>query len=240
MDRRTALRTLVLAAPLAVGCARASSSAAPGAAGTVSASATSGGWRPLFTGNSLDGWRGFKSETVPEGWTVTNGVLSKTAGVHDLVSKEQYGDFELEWEWKIEKGGNAGVFYRVTEEYDRPYWSAVEYQLLDDANAPDGRSRLTSAGAVYAVYPAPEGIVKPAGEWNSSRVVARGTKVEHWLNGTKMGEYDTESADFQTRVQGSKFKPYPNYAKARRGHVGIQGDHRGELTIRNMRIRELR
>ena len=197
-------------------------------------------WKPLFTSSSLDGWRGFKSETAPTGWTVTNGVLSKTAGVRDLISKEQYGDFELEWDWKIEQGGNAGVFYRVTEEYDRPYWSAVEYQLLDDANAPDGQNRLTSAAAVYAVYPSPAGVVKPAGEWNSSRVVARGTKVEHWLNGQKVAEYDTESADFKARVEQSKFKPYPNYARARRGHVGIQGDHRGELTIRNMRIRELR
>ena len=235
MDRRTFSRATTIVGALALLAAiPAAASAQP-----VRKDAA-GAWQPLFRGNSLDGWRGFKSDTAPGGWTVSDGVLSKTAGVRDLVSKQQYGDFELEWDWKIERGGNAGVFYRVTEEYDRPYWSAVEYQLLDDANAPDGRSRLTSAGAVYAVYPAPEGIVKPAGEWNSSRVVARGTKVEHWLNGTKMGEYDTESPDFQTRVQGSKFKPYPNYAKARRGHVGIQGDHRGELTIRNMRIRELR
>jgi hypothetical protein len=240
MDRRSALRALAAAATLAVACARASTSAAPGATGAASASATSGGWRPLFTGSSLEGWRGYKQDAPPEGWTVTNGVLSKTAGVRDLITRDQFGDFELEWDWKIEQGGNAGVFYRVTEEYDHPYWSAVEYQLLDDANAPDGKSRLTSAGAVYAVYPSPAGAVKPAGEWNSSRVVARGTHVEHWLNGQKTGEYDTESADFQTRVQGSKFKPYPNYAKARRGYIGVQGDHRGELTIRNMRIRELR
>lgn len=234
MHRRTLVRGAALAAALLVAVPHAA------AAQPVRKDAAAGEWKPLFRGSSLDGWRGFKTETAPEGWTVTNGVLSKTAGVHDLLSQEQYGDFELQWDWKIEKGGNAGVFYRVTEEYDRPYWSAVEYQLLDDANAPDGRSRLTSAGAVYAVYPSPEGVVKPAGEWNSSRVVARGTKVEHWLNGRKVGEYDTESADFQSRVQASKFKPYPNYAKARRGHVGIQGDHRGELTIRNMRIRELR
>jgi hypothetical protein len=214
--------------------------AVPAAAQPVRKDAAEGGWRPLFTGSTLEGWRGYKQDAPPEGWTVTNGVLSKTAGVRDLITRDQFGDFELAWDWKIEQGGNAGVFYRVTEEYDHPYWSAVEYQLLDDANAPDGRSRLTSAGAVYAVYPSPAGVVKPAGEWNSSRVVARGTKVEHWLNGQKMGEYDTESADFKSRVEQSKFKPYPNYARARRGHIGIQGDHRGELTIRNMRIRELK
>jgi hypothetical protein len=234
MNRRTLLRGAALAAALL-----ATLSTAAGAQ-PVRKDADAAGWKPLFTGNSLDGWRGFKEAAPPQGWTVTNGVLSKTAGVHDLISKEQYGDFELEWDWKIEQGGNAGVFYRVTEEYDRPYWSAVEYQLLDDANAPDGRNRLTSAAAVYAVYPSPAGVVKPAGEWNSSRVVARGTKVEHWLNGRKVAEYDTESADFKARVEQSKFKPYPNYARARRGHIGIQGDHRGELTIRNMRVREIR
>ena len=202
--------------------------------------AAASGWRPLFVGSSLEGWRGYKQDAPPEGWTVTNGVLSKTASVRDLITREQYGDFELAWDWKIEKGGNAGVFYRVTEEYDHPYWSAVEYQLLDDANAPDGKSRLTSAAAGYAVYPSPAGVVKPAGEWNSSRVVARGTHVEHWLNGQKMAEYDTESPDFKSRVEQSKFKPYPNYAKSARGYIGVQGDHRGELTIRNMRIRELK
>jgi hypothetical protein len=233
MHRRQLLRGSALAA-LALLAAPLLAGAQP-----VRKDAAADGWRPLFGGSTLAGWRGYKQDAPPEGWTVTDGVLSKTASVRDLITRDQFADFELEWEWKIEQGGNAGVFYRVTEEYDHPYWSAVEYQLLDDANAPDGKSRLTSAGA-FAVYPSPAGVVKPAGQWNSSRVVAHGTHVEHWLNGQKMGEYDTESADFKGRVEQSKFKPYPNYAKARRGYIGIQGDHRGELTIRNMRIREHR
>jgi hypothetical protein len=208
--------------------------------GTAAGAQSGGGWRPLFPGTSLDAWRPYKQEGPPSGWTVADGVLSKSAGTRDIITRDQFGDFELEWEWKLARGGNAGVFYRATEEYDRVYWSGTEYQLLDDANARDGQSRLTAAGAIYALYPAPAGVVKPAGEWNTSRVVARGAHVEHWLNGTKMGEYDVGSPDWEAKVKASKFAPYPNYGRARRGHIAIQGDHAGDLAIRNMRIRELR
>lgn len=196
-------------------------------------------WRPMFAGGSLAAWRGYRTDSVPSGWSVSGETLTKTVGTRDLVSRDQYGDFDLEWEWKLDKGGNAGVFYRGTEEYDHIYWSGTEYQLLDDANAPDGRSRLTAAGAVYGLYPVPEGVVKPAGEWNASRIVARGAHVEHWLNGRKVGEYDAGSPDWTARVKASKFARWPNYGRARRGYIGIQGDHPGDLTIRNMRIRAL-
>jgi hypothetical protein len=119
------------------------------------------------------------------------------------------------------------------------YWSATEYQLLDDANARDGQNRLTAAGAAYALYPAPAGVVKPAGEWNASRIVARGPRVEHWLNGTKLLEYEAGSPDWEAKVKASKFAAWPNYGRARRGHIAIQGDHAGELALRNMKIREL-
>jgi len=166
-------------------------------------------------------------------------VLSKVVGTNDIVTQDQYGDFELEFDWKIHKGGNAGVFYRGTEEFQKIYFTAPEYQLLDDANAPDGKSRLTSAGADYALYPAPAGVVKPADQWNSSRIVARGPHVEHWLNGEKLLEYEVGSADWEAKLKQSKFATWPKYGRISRGHVGIQGDHDGELAISNMRIRAL-
>ena len=92
---------------------------------------------------------------------------------------------------------------------------------------------------MYGLYPVPEGVVKPAGEWNASRIVARGAHVEHWLNGRKVGEYDAGSPDWEARVRASKFARWPNYGRARRGYIGIQGDHPGDLAIRNLRIREL-
>ena len=217
-----------------------SSSGAGAAPAPAPAVAAAGPWRSLFDGTSMAAWRGYKMDSLPSGWTVANGVITKTKGTDDIVTRDQFGDFELELEWKIGMGGNSGIFYRGTEEYDHIYWSAPEYQLLDDANAPDGRSRLTSAGADYALYPSPAGILKPAGEWNSTRIVVRGNHVEHWLNGQKLLEYELGSADWQAKVAASKFKVWANYGKAARGHIGIQGDHNGELSLRNIRIRELK
>jgi hypothetical protein len=186
-----------------------------------------------------DKWRGWKSADFPAGWKVDGNVLSKEGEVDDLISKDTYGDFEAEFDWKVTKGGNAGFFYRGTREYDYIYWSAPEYQILDDAHHPDGRNRLSSAAAAYALYAAPEGIVKPANEWNKARIVAKGAHVEHWLNGRKVVEYELWSPDWKAKVAKSKFAKYPNYGLAKRGHLGIQGDHAGNLTIRNLRIREL-
>jgi hypothetical protein len=176
---------------------------------------------------------------MPAGWSVVDGVLTKSGPVEDIISKGQYGNFELAFDWKLSSGGNAGVFYRGTEEYDHIYWSAPEYQLLDDANHPDGKSRLTAAGADYALYPSPAGVVKPADQWNSTLIVAQGNRVQHWLNGQKLLEYELGSADWQAKVKASKFNDYPNYGKAARGYIAFQGDHDGTLSIRNVRIREL-
>jgi hypothetical protein len=177
---------------------------------------------------------------LPAGWRVVGGVLSKDGEVDDLVTTRSYGNFELELEWKIGKAGNSGIFYRGTREYDDIYWSAPEYQLLDDANAGDGKSRLTAAGSDYALYGVPYGVVHPYDHWNKTRIVVTGAHVEHWLNGKKVVEYEFSSADWKQRVAASKFAEYPHYGLASSGLIGIQGDHSGALSIRNMRIRELR
>jgi len=195
------------------------------------------GWRSLLDASA---WRGYKSPDLPAGWKVVGGALSKTDKTGDIVTKDQFGDFELELEWKIAAGGNAGIFYRGTEEYERVYWSAPEYQLLDDASAQDAKDRLTAAGAAYALYPAAAGAVKPAGEWNAARIVVKGAHVEHWLNGKKLLEYELGSPDWETKVKASKFVAWPNYGRAKKGHIAIQGDHEGTLALRNIRLRELR
>ena len=197
-------------------------------------------WRSLFDGKTQNGWRVYHGKGPSAGWAVTDGMLTKTKATDDIITVDQFGDFELELDWRVSRGGNAGLFYRGTEEYEKVYWSAPEYQLLDDGNARDGQNRLTSAGAAYALYPAPAGVVKPAGEWNSTRVVARGAHVEHWLNGTKLLEYELWSPDWEAKVKASKFVEWPKYGRAKRGHIAIQGDHGGELSLRNIRIRELK
>mgnify|MGYP003336062777 FL=1 len=202
--------------------------------------AQAGSWRALLDGNSLAQWKGYRADAVPKGWTASGGVLSKDRPVEDIVTRDQFGDFELSMEWKISSGGNAGIFYRGTEEYEHVYWSAPEYQLLDDPNHADGKSRLTSAGSDYGLYASPAGHLKPVGEWNETRIIAKGSHVEHWLNGAKLLEYELGGADWAAKVAASKFKDWPNYGKAPRGHIALQGDHTGSLSFRNIRIRELK
>ena len=205
----------------------------------VTAAYAQDGWRPLFDGTTLSGWRGYKSADVPAGWSAANGVMTKDTPVGDVMTTEQFGDFELVWEWKIASGGNSGLLYRGTEEYDHIYWTAPEYQLLDDANAGDGKNRLTAAASAYGLYAFPAGIVKPAGEWNSSRLVLRGGHVEHWMNGIGL-EYELWSADWTAKVAKSKFSAWPLYGKMKRGHITFQGDHNGNLSLRNIKIREFK
>jgi hypothetical protein len=242
------LLTALACAALAAGCASSRGAGDDETAATTQGGGMNGltaaerrdGWRLLFDGRSTDAWRGYREQAMPAGWRVVDGTLTKSEPTNDIVTREEFGDFDLRFDWKLGRGGNAGVFYRATEEYDKIYWSATEYQLLDDPNHPDGRSPLTSAGAAYGFYPAPRGVVKPADEWNSSRVVVRGRHVEHWLNGQKIVEYDFGSPDWEAKYQASKFKGYPNYGRVARGRIGIQGDHGGMLALRDIRIRELR
>lgn len=207
--------------------------------GGVVARMQSGQWRMLFDGTSAQAWRGYKSQTLPAGWRVADGVLSKDGVVGDIITRDQFGNFELEMDWRIGEAGNSGIFYRGTEEYDHIYWSAPEYQLLDDVKGADNKTRLTCAGASYALYPSPAGHLKPVGTWNRVRIVARGPHVEHWLNGVKLLEFEQGGADWNAKVAASKFKDWPNFGKAMRGHIAIQGDHEGLLAFRDIRIRPL-
>jgi hypothetical protein len=196
-------------------------------------------WQPLLDEHG-SAWRGWKTDAFPAGWKISDGELSKDGQVEDLVSREMFGDFELELEWKIGEGGNSGLFYRGTREYEYVFWSAPEYQLLDDANAPDGKNRLTSAASNFGLYAAPAGIVKPHGEWNQARIVVDGAHVEHWLNGRKVVEYEIGSPDWKAKVAASKFGKFPDFGLAEKGYLAIQGDHPGALALRGMRIRALR
>jgi len=241
-----------LLAAVAVACAKPAatpqdSTVTATANGTVDSTATAttpatptddqGGWKNLTT---LAAWRGYKTQEVPKGWRLVGDTITKNVGTEDLVSKDQYENFELQLDWRLSKGGNAGVFYHATEEGDKVYWTGPEYQLLDDANHPDGKNPLTSAGSAYGLYAPPRGVVKPAGEWNSTRIVIRGPHVEHYLNGQKVVEYELWSPDWEAKVKASKFNEWKGYGRAHRGYIGIQGDHTGELSLRNLRIRELK
>ena len=149
-----------------------------------------------------------------------------------------YGNFELKLSWKVSPGGNSGIMYRVRTGDGAPYMSGPEYQVLDDASHADGQSELTSAGALYALYPARRGVVRPAGEWNETRIVVNGNHVEHWLNGEKLVECEMWGDDWNQRFNDSKFKGWPQFAKSTEGHIALQ-DHGDEVWYRNIEIRRL-
>jgi hypothetical protein len=196
------------------------------------------GWRVLFDGTTTGGWRGYNRSDMPDGWQVVDGNLTRVAAGGDIITTEQFVNFELALDWMLRPGGNSGIFYRAIESDDPIYYSAPEMQVLDDAEHPDGASRLTSAGANYGLHPAPEGVVKPVGEWNTVRLIVNGNQVEHWLNGQKIVEYELGSDDWKQRVANSKFVEWPAYGTAERGHIGLQ-DHGDWVAFRNIRIRVL-
>lgn len=195
-------------------------------------------WTPMIDAK-MSQWRAWKSDAMPTGWVVTDSTISKDGLVSDLESRAQYANFELEFDWKIGKVGNSGVFYRVTEEYDKPYWSAPEYQLRDKSMDPKGENLLLASGSAYGVIAPQAEVTKPLDEWNSARIVVSGNFVEHWLNGQQVVQYQLTSPEWAAKVKATKFADFPNYGLARRGFISIQGDHPGQLSIRGMRIREL-
>jgi 3-keto-disaccharide hydrolase len=205
---------------------------------TLTAAERAAGWRLLFDGRTTDGWRGFKQTTMPAGWQVVDGALTRAAEGGDIVTTQKFRNFELSLEWKVAPGGNSGIFYRASEDDDAIYWTAPEMQVLDDARHPDGKSRLTAAGSDYGLYEAPAGIVKPAGEWNQVRIIVDGRHVEHWLNGVRMVQYELWSPDWEVRVRNSKFAPHPHYGRNTEGYVGLQ-DHGDWVAYRNIKIRVL-
>jgi Domain of Unknown Function (DUF1080) len=203
------------------------------------------GFTPLFDGKTLDGWRGYKKADASDTrWKVENGLVTipekdgkDTRGGRDIISTGTYDQFDLKWEWKVAQGGNSGLKYFVLEDLD----SAIgqEYQMIDDerhADAKIGPHRQTAA--FYDVLPAANRPLKPAGEWNSSEVIVKGNHVEHWLNGTRVLQYELDSPALRAAVAKSKFKDIARFGKPQKGHILIQ-DHGNAVWYRNVRIKPL-
>jgi hypothetical protein len=203
---------------------------------TLTPSQQAAGWRLLFDGRTTQGWRGYKKSTFPEqGWVVRDGWLVKEANVRggDIISVDQFTDFELEWEWKISPRGNNGVKYFITEAGGGA--TGHEYQMMDDL----GKTGKGSTGSFYDVLPpALEKPMKPAGGINQSRIVVRGDHVEHWLNGARILEYECGSPAVMAAVAQSKFRNIEGFGRKIDGHI-LLTDHRDECWFRNIRIRIL-
>jgi hypothetical protein len=196
------------------------------------------GFTRLFEGDGAEHWKAYGKEGWPEGWKFEDGVLHRHASGGDLASKKEYGDFDLRFGWKVAPGGNSGVMYRATESSEPAYLTGPEYQLLDDDKHKDGQSPLTSSASLYALYPPTEKVLKPAGEWNRSRIVVEGNHVRHFLNGKKVVDVEIGSDDWNKKLAASKFATWPKFGKNTKGKIVLQ-DHGDEVWYRNMRIKEL-
>jgi len=214
-------------------------SAAPGA---QSSSAGAGaGWVPLFDGKTLAGWRGYRQpDATATRWVVNEGMLcvdpkARPTG-RDIVTTNTYRDFELRWEWRVGPAGNGGVKYLVLE--DQPSAIGHEYQMADDARNTDARSGgKHSTASFYDVLPPGDNRpLRPAGEFNESRILLTGLKAEHWLNGVKVLEYQMDSPAVREGILASKFAKIERFGKLHQAHILLQ-DHNDAVCYRNIMIR---
>jgi len=210
------------------------------------------GWRLLFDGKTFDGWRGFHNDKVPAGWVVEDGCIKKVQAQGelgqaggDLITADQFDNFEFSIEWKLSKGANSGIKYLVSESLPPTGKSGVsfEYQVLDDQNHPDAKAGIAgnrTAGSLYDLIPASKAKkLNPIGEFNLTRIVVKGNHIEHWLNGMKVVEFERGGEILKKHIAESKFKDTKGFGETAKGHILLQ-DHGDAVWYRNIKIRELK
>lgn len=204
-------------------------------ANTLTEAEKEAGWELLFDGENLSKWRNFKKDGISDKWVVEDGAFTLTAkGGGDIITKKQYGAFEIKFDYRISKGGNSGFMFHVTEEENTPWKTGPEMQIQDNVDGRDPQK----AGWLYQLYSADTDATRPAGEWNSVHVVITPEKCVHSMNGTKYFEYVKGSADWDKRVAASKFSKFPKFGKPKRGHINLQ-DHGNVVSFRNVKIKDL-
>lgn len=205
----------------------------------LSAKEKAEGWKSLFDGKTLNGWRNYKGKGVRNGWKVENGMMVHTKGGGDIITEEQFDNFELKLEWKVAVAGNSGIFFGVREVDGPIYFSGIEMQILDNDKHPDAKHEKHTAGACYGLYKPPAGAAKKAGEWNQVHVIKKGDHYQFFLNGVKTADFRLGDVDFVNRIAGSKFKQWPHFARYRKGHIGLQ-DHGDKVSLKNVKILPLK
>jgi hypothetical protein len=204
------------------------------------------GWKLLFDGATLNGWRDFNGESLTKPWHVVDGCLQAKGAGSDadgyIVTANQYDNFELAWDWKLSKGGNSGMLYHVVEnpKFAVPYVTGPEYQLIDEPNFPEKLEEWQKLGVDYAMYLPDKSLMKvnPAGKWNTSKIVFDNGHVEHWLNGVKILEFEAWTDDWFARKNSGKWTNAPEYGLAHKGVICLQ-DHGYPASFRNIKIKEL-
>ncbi len=207
------------------------------------------GWRSLFDGKTLAGWRGFHSQKIPAGWVVEDGCIKKVQAQGelgqaggDLITVDQFDNFEFSVEWKLSKGGNSGIKYLISESLPPTGRSGVsfEYQVLDDESHPDAKAGIAgnrTAGSLYDLIAASKDKkLNPAGEFNQTRIIVKGNHIEHWLNGVKVVEFERGGEKLKQHIAESKFKNTKGFGETAKGHILFQ-DHGDEVWYRNVKVR---
>lgn len=202
------------------------------------------GWKLLFDGTTMNGWRSYRNKTTTS-WEVSQGQLHARANItgltdkrSDIITTDQYGDFELSIDWKISHEGNSGILYHVTEEFEGSYKSGPEYQLIDDEGFPEHLEDWQKTAADYAMHPTTSRPTNPAGEYNHSRIIFKAGHVEHWLNGIKVVEFQAWTPEWFALKAKGKWKDVPGYGMAKKGFIALQ-DHGSEVWFRNIKIKAL-
>lgn len=199
------------------------------------------GWVELFDGKSLEGWVTGDGKPVTKGWKVDNGLLHCPGRVGSIYPAKEYGNFELEFEWKIQKGGNAGIKYRMVH-YEKGLFGRAnslgcEYQIFDDHNRK--AEPINQTASIYDIVPpSKDKKLLPHDEFNKGRIVANGAKIEHWLNGEKVVEADIASDEWKSQVAKSKFGVVEGFFTSPKGKIQLQ-DHGNKVWFRTVKIREL-
>ena len=204
----------------------------------LSAGEKAAGWKLLWDGKTLNGWRSFKKPGPPaHGWKIENGILTHELNGNggDIITDQTFNNFEFSWEWSMPPKSNNGIKYFITEE--RSAAIGHEYQMIDDSLEKD-HPESSTASFYLVVAPKPDKQVKPFGEWNHSRVLVRGNHVEHWLNGAKVAEYECGSEAILEQVKKTKFKSTEGFGKKIKGHL-LLTSHHDECSFRNLKVREL-
>jgi len=216
-------------------------------ANTLSAKEKKNGWMLLFDGKTTNGWHTYLSSKVSPAWRVEDGALAfdpeaKKSGAPggDLVTNDEYENYELSIDWKISEGGNSGIIFSVHEDpkYSATFLTGPEMQVLDDDKHSDGKIVKHNAGDLYDLKKSVKRAAKPVGEWNVAKIVKKDGQLTLWLNGVKTVETTIGSAEWDTMMADSKFKDWEGFAKYPKGRIALQ-DHGNKVWYRNVKIRML-
>lgn len=214
---------------------------------TLTAKEKKAGWKLLFNGTTTEGWHTYLQKDASAAWKVQDGALAldqeaKKNGAPggDLVTNEEFENYELTLEWKISEGGNSGIIFGVHEDpqLKATYLSGPEMQVLDDAKHPDGKYPKHNSGDLYDLKKSEKNAVKPVGEWNKVKILKKNGKLTFWLNGVKTVETTMGGEEWNTLVANSKFKTWKDFGKYPKGHLALQ-DHGNEVWYRNIKIHVL-